>query len=217
MATKPKQAVPKLDLRKQHKDLYSPSAKTVSVIEVPELLFTVVDGVIEPGTGPSDSESFRQLMEAMYGVGYGLKFMSKLREDDPLDFTVMAIEGLWSLPAGEFSVRAEEPWPYTLMMLQPGHITDEMFRAAVSQAAEKRPNPALAQMRLERWEEGLSIQIMHIGPYADEPRSIARMDAFAEEKGYRKRGRHHEIYLGDPRRAQPDKLKTILRQPVEPA
>ena len=188
----------------------------MTLIEIPELLFTMVDGVIEPGQGPSDSEGFRQTMEAMYGVGYGLKFMSKLRAEDPVDFTVMAIEGLWEFGSDEFSVRSDNPWPYTLLMLQPDHITYAMFEVAVEQAAAKRPNPVLQQMRLERWQEGLSIQIMHIGPYADEPRTIEMMDAFAAAGGYRKRGRHHEIYMGDPRRAAPAKLKTILRQPVEP-
>ncbi|MDH3517432.1 MAG: GyrI-like domain-containing protein [Acidimicrobiia bacterium] len=216
MATKAARTVRKLDLRKQHKDLYAPSAKAVTLIDVPELLFTMVDGVIEPGRGPSDSEGFRQTMEAMYGVGYGLKFMSKLRAEDPLDFTVMAIEGLWEFGSAEFSVRSDNPWRYTLLMLQPDHITDVMFEEAVEQAAAKRSNPVLQQMRLERWQEGLSIQIMHIGPYADEPRAIEMMDAFAAAGGYRKRGRHHEIYMGDPRRAAPAKLKTILRQPVEP-
>lgn len=216
MATKT--AVAKLDLRKQYKDLYSPSAKAVSVIDVPELLYLMVDGRIEVGVGPSDSESFRESMEAMYSVGYGLKFMSKLREENPVDFTVMAVEGLWSTESGEFQFGDDtDPWLYTLLMLQPEHITSEMFQEAVEKAAEKRLNPALERLRLERWEEGLSIQIMHIGPYAEEPRTISMMDEFVEEHGYRMTGRHHEIYLGDPRRAKPEKLKTILRHPVAKA
>ncbi len=213
MATKT--AVPKLDLRKQYKHLYSPSAKAVSAVDIPELPYLMVDGQIEPGVGPSDSEAFRASMDAMYGVAYGLKFMSKLRKEDPLDFTVMAVEGLWSTESGDFRFGDDsDSWLYTLLMLQPDHISPEMFQEAVEKAAEKRMNPALERMRLERWEEGLSIQIMHIGPYADEPRTLTMMDTFAEENGYSMRGRHHEIYLGDPRRAKPEKLKTILRHPV---
>jgi hypothetical protein len=140
--------------------------------------------------------------------------MSKLRERDPIDFTVMAVEGLWSTESGDFEFGVVEPWPYTLLMLQPDHVTDDMFREAVATADAKRPNPALGRMRLERWREGLSIQIMHIGSYADEPRTVDMMDDFAVENGYRLHGRHHEIYLGDPRRAKPENLKTILRHPV---
>lgn len=213
MATKSKQ-VGKLDLRKQHKDLYAPSAKAVEVVDVPDLLYTMLDGVVEPGVGPSDSESFRQSMEAMYGAAYGLKFMSKLREEDPVDFTVMAVEGLWSAESGPFEIGTLQPLQYTLLMLQPGHITEDMFREVVGEAEAKRPNPALARLRLERWREGLCIQIMHVGPYAEEPRTVAMMEAYAAENGYRLEGRHHEIYLGDPRRARPENLKTILRHPI---
>jgi hypothetical protein len=217
MATDMKDRIPKLDLRKQFKTLYGPSAKTVEFVDVPELLFTMVDGKIESGVGPSDSEDFGHSMEAIYGVGYGLKFVSKLREVNPIDFTVMAAEGLWSTESGEFVFGVEEPWLYTLMMLQPDHITEDMFLEAVAQANAKRPNPALERIRLERWKEGPSIQIMHVGPYSEEPRTIDLMDSFAAERGYTLHGRHHEIYLGDPRRAKPENLKTILRHPVTSA
>lgn len=213
MATKSKRAE-KLDLRKEYKDLYAPSARAVEVVEVPDLLYTMLDGVVEAGVGPSDSEGFRQSMEAMYGAAYGLKFMSKLREVDPIDFTVMAVEGLWSAESGPFEIGTMQPLHYTLLMLQPDHITEDMFREVVREAEAKRPNPALTQLRLERWREGLCIQVMHVGPYAEEPRTVEMMEAFAAEHGYRLEGRHHEIYLGDPRRAKPENLKTILRHPV---
>jgi hypothetical protein len=103
---------------------------------------------------------------------------------------------------------------YKQMIMQPDHIDRAMFDAALAQVREKHSNPALDRVRFERFEEGLAIQIMHLGPYADEPRSLARMAAFAEEMGYTYRGKHHEIYLGDPRRAKPENLKTVLRQPV---
>jgi hypothetical protein len=214
VVTKSARQVPKLDLRKLHKELYSPSAKEVVVVEVPEFQFLWLDGRIEAGRSPSDSGSFRDAMGAMYGVAYGLKFMSKLRDEDPVDFTVMAIEGLWSTESGGFPIEPTESLVYCLLMMQPDHITPSMFERVVAQAAAKRPNPALSQIRLERWREGLAMQIMHIGAYADEPATIARMDSFAEANGYEQCGRHHEIYLGDPTRAKPENLRTILRRPI---
>lgn len=213
--SKTKKEIPKLDLRREYKELYSPSAKKVSVVDVPELQFIWLDGSIPAGVGPSDSVSFRDAMSAMYGVAYGLKFMSKLREEEPIDFAVMAMEGLWSTESGEFDWDWKEPSLYSLLMMQPDHITSSMFEAAVADAADKRPSPILDDIRLQRWREGSSIQIMHIGPYADEPATLQRMDAFAEENGYELHGRHHEIYLGDPTRAKPENLKTILRHAIK--
>lgn len=213
----PKSPVPKLDLRRQYKEFYLPSAKEVTAVDVPEFLFIALDGVVEAGVRPGDSEAFRDSMAAMYGVGYALKFMSKLRSEDPIDFTVMAVEGLWSTESGSrFDFDWREPSLYTLLMMQPDHITSSMFEQAVADTKEKRPNPALDRIRLEPWREGLSIQIMHIGPYADEPATLDKMDAFAEANGYRFHGRHHEIYIGDPNKSKPENLKTVLRHPVTP-
>jgi hypothetical protein len=126
----------------------------------------------------------------------------------------MAMEGLWSTESGEFDWDWKEPSLYSLLMMQPEHITQSMFEAAVADASAKRPNPLLDEIRLQRWREGAAVQIMHIGPYADELATLEKMDAFAEENGYQLCGRHHEIYLGDPTRAKPDKLKTVLRHPI---
>ena len=100
------------------------------------------------------------------------------------------------------------------MIMQPQHITKEMFEEALQQVRKKRDSAALSRIRLESFREGLSMQIMHVGPYADEPRTIEKMHDFARENGYALCGKHHEIYLGDPRRAKPEKLRTILRHPV---
>jgi hypothetical protein len=99
-------------------------------------------------------------------------------------------------------------------MLQPDHITQAMFEAAVANARAKRPNDAIDNLRLERWREGPSLQIMHLGPYSEEPATLDRMEAFAKEHGYEFWGRHHEIYIGDPTRTKPENLKTVLRHPV---
>ncbi|MDH3189917.1 MAG: GyrI-like domain-containing protein [Acidimicrobiia bacterium] len=214
-ATK-KRTVPKLDLRRQYKDLYLPSAKEPAIVEVPELLFIALDGQIEAGVGPSESVAFTTAIGAMYGVAYGLKFMSKLRENDPIDFTVMALEGLWGSGDGDFEFGSQEPWRFTLLMMQPDHITADMFDQVVAETNSKRPNPDLARVELLRWEEGLAVQMMHVGPYAEEPRTMERLVALTEETGHRPVGRHHEIYIGDPRRAKPENLKTVLRHPIAP-
>jgi hypothetical protein len=210
-----KSAVPKLDLRKQYRQFYVPSSREVVLVDVPDFLFLMVDGKIDAGVRPGDSEAFRQAMGALYGVGYGLKFMSKLAEEDPIDFTVMTVEGLWSTESGDrFQFDWKEPSVYTLLMLQPDHITQAMFEAAVANARAKRPNDAIDNLRLERWREGPSLQIMHIGPYSEEPATLGKMEAFAKEHGYEFWGRHHEIYIGDPTRTKPENLKTVLRHPV---
>jgi hypothetical protein len=207
----------KLDLRKEFKHLYRPSAKKVEVVEVPPLQFAMVDGQMEPGLMPGLSPSFQAALEALYGISYTLKFMSKLRQENPIDYAVMALEGLWWVEDGEFDINVPGRWCWTAMIVQPDHITAEMVQEGLAQLRAKRPGPALDKLRLETFHEGLSMQIMHVGPYAEEPATIARMHAFAQENGYRLRGKHHEIYLGDPRRSKPENLKTVLRQPIAPA
>ena len=205
----------KLDLRKDLKAFYNPSARKVEVVDVPRFQFVMIDGLIEPGLGPGNSPAFQEAMQTLYGASYTLKFMSKLNKTAPVDYPVMALEGLWWVEGGEFSFERKDNWAYTVMILQPDHITPEMFAEALSQLRKKKGDqPAFARLRLEAFHEGPSIQIMHLGPYAAEPASIEKMDAFARENGYQMHGKHHEIYLGNPLRAQPEKLKTILRHPV---
>jgi hypothetical protein len=206
--------VKRVDLRKELKWLFAPSARKVELVDVPAFLFAMVDGVIEPGKGPSTSTAFQEALQALYGISYTLKFASKLRSKNPIDYPVMAPEALWWTGKGLFAFDPQRPWRWTAMILQPDHITRAMFEAGLQQLQEKRPGPALRKLRLERFKEGLCIQAMHVGPYAEEPRTIERMHAFAEEKGLVLRGKHHEIYLGDPRRSKPEKLRTILRLPV---
>ena len=205
----------KLDLRKELKHLYTPSAKKVELVEVPRFKFLMADGAIEPGLAPGTSPLFQEAMQALYGAAYTLKFMSKLRKEDPVDYPVMASEGLWWVEDGQFDINHKDNWVYTLMILQPDHITEDMFQEALGQLRKKRGDlPAFSRLRLDEFEEGLCVQIMHIGPYATEPATKEKMEAFAREKGYTLCGKHHEIYLGNPLRAEPEKLKTVLRQPV---
>jgi hypothetical protein len=204
----------KLDLRKQYKNLYKPSAKKVEVVDVPALRFAMIDGKIEPGHGPGSSPAFQQALEVLYGISYSLKFMSKLRKENPIDYTVMALEALWWVEQGEFDITRPDNWYWTAMIMQPEHISDGMFQEALGQMDQKKPELNLKGLRFETFHEGLSMQIMHIGPYAAEPETIARMESFARQNGFRYRGKHHEIYIGDPRRSAPEKLKTVLRHPI---
>ncbi len=169
---------------------------------------------MKPDEMPGESQEFQEAVGALYGISYTLKFLSKVRKDNPIDYTVMALEGLWWTVSGEFDLNRPGDWQWTLMIMQPEHITEEMFQEALGQLKKKRDSPTMSKLRLERFHEGLCIQTLHIGPYATEPTTVEKMKAFAQQHGYRYHGKHHEIYLGDPRRVSPEKLCTILRQPV---
>lgn len=209
-----------LDLKKQLKYLYLPSAKKVEAVQVPRLQFAMIDGAIEKDAEPGTSSAFQEAMQALYGIAYTLKFMLKKRKTHAVDYPVMALEGLWWVEDGVFDITVKDNWFYTMMILQPDVITPDVFEEGVEQVRKKRGDtPAMARLRLASFEEGLCVQVMHIGPYATEPATVERMRAFAAENGYvdcvGRGGRHHEIYMGDPRRADPAKLKTVLRHPVE--
>jgi hypothetical protein len=213
-------AMKTLDLKKDLKYLYMPSAKKVEIVKVPRIQFAMIDGAIEKGSEPGRSVGFQEATQAMYGIAYTLKFMLKKRKTNAIDYPVMALEGLWWVDDGIFDITVKDNWSYTLMILQPDVITKDLFAEGLTQVRKKRgDSEALSKLRLEKLEEGLCVQVMHIGPYATEPATIERMRAFAEENGYRdcigNMRKHHEIYLGDPRKADPAKLKTVLRHPIE--
>jgi hypothetical protein len=209
----------KLELKKDFKHLYLPSAKAPQVVDVPTLNFLMIDGAIEAGLEPGSSPLFEENMQALYGAAYTLKFMFKKRAADPVDYPVMALEGLWWVEDGFFDITVKDNWFYTVMIMVPDLVTSDIFTEALAQMRKKKGDqPGFARLRLEPFREGLCVQMMHIGPYATEPVSIAKMHAFMAENGYQDQveqgGKHHEIYLGDPRRAAPEKLRTVLRHPV---
>ena len=202
----------KIDLKKQLKHLYQPTHKEFTVVDVPLLKFLMIDGKGDPNT----SQPFQEAVQALYGMSYTLKFASK--KELGIDYTVMALEGLWWADDMEaFSLGAKDTWYWTVMMLQPDHITPEFVEAARVELARKKDVPALPRLRYETFHEGLSVQIMYFGPYADEGPTIARMHTFMQDNGYTFNGKHHEIYIGDPRKAAPEKLKTVIRQPIKKA
>jgi len=208
-----------LDLKKQFKHLYQPSAKKIEVLQIPKLPFAMVSGAIEKGSEPGKSPSFAEATQALYGLSYTLKFMLKKRKTNAIDYPVMALEGLWWVEDGFFDITVKDNWFYTLMIMQPDVITKELFEEAREQVRKKKgDSEALARVRLAHFEEGLCVQVMHIGPYAAEPATIVRMREFMAENRLKDNvgpnGKHHEIYLSDPRKAAPDKMKTVLRHPV---
>jgi hypothetical protein len=190
------------------------------MVDVPSMNFLMLDGAIEPDQAPGTSPLFAENMQAIYGVAYTLKFSLKLTKENPLDYPVMPLEGLWWVEDSTFDLQKPGNWKYTVMIMQPGRITKDVFADALSQMRKKKGNqPAFARLRLERYQEGLSIQALHIGPYATEPATVLKMQVFMQANGCQDLvglgGKHHEIYLGDPRRADPAKLKTVLRHPVK--
>ena len=208
--------MPPLDLVKQLKSLYSPSAKHPAIVEVPDLAFLMVDGRGDPNT----SEAYEAALQALYGVAYTLKFTLK-KTDPERDFKVAPLEGLWwtdeGAPAMDDLQRDRDAWNWTMMIAVPDAMTADEVTAAAGAEARKRELTAAPLIRLERLEEGLAAQIMHIGPYAEEAPTIERLHEFVAAQGYELRGRHHEIYLGDPRRTAPERLKTVVRHPVREA
>ncbi len=165
-----------LDLKKELKAYYQPSAKKVGVIQVPRFNYLMMDGAIEPGLAPGTSPQFAENMGALYGLAYTLKFMFKKREKDPIDYPAMASEGLWDVTDGYFDFNVKDNWVYTLMLLVPDFITEEIFTEGMRLMRDKKGDqPGFERLRLEPFEEGLCVQTMHIGPYATEPETLVRM------------------------------------------
>ena len=199
----------KLDLKKILKYLYEPSARAFSVVDVPSMNFIMIDGHGNPNTSMEYAES----LQALYTAAYTLKF--KIKKERSVDYPVMAPEGLWWMDdMREFSLARKDDWKWTMMIMQPEIVTPQVFAQAVDEAAKKKGQPALSRLRLEPYYEGLATQIMYFGPYTDEGPTIDRLHQFIKESGYVRFGKHHEIYLGDPRRTTPEKLRTVIRQPM---
>ncbi len=203
--------MPKIDLKKELKHLYQPTAKEVAVVDVPEMNFLMIDGAGDPNT----SQEYQDAIEALYAVAYTLKFMVKKR-DPQADYVIPPLEGLWwAQEMDAFSMEDKDAWKWTAMIMQPEVVTRELVEEAIQEVERKKDPPALPKIRFESYPEGLSVQIMHIGPYSEEAPTIQKLHAFAQQNGYQLRGKHHEIYLSDPRRTAPDRLKTVIRQPVQ--
>ena len=199
----------KIDLKKELKAFYNPTAKEVTLIDVPKMNFIMIDG-----QGAPESPQFAQSIQALYPIAYTIKF-DKKKAGGP-DFTVMVLEALWwaeNMKVFMPETADRNKWQWTVIMLLPDFITRKDFENAVAAAQKKKDNPALSKVRFESFTEGKSAQIMHIGPYSAEGPNIQKLHHKIVEIGGKLSGKHHEIYLSDPRRVTPDKMKTVVRQP----
>lgn len=207
--------MPKIDLKKEYKELYSASTKNAKMVEVPEMNYLMIDGEGDPNT----SLEYQEAMEALFPVSFKVKFISKKEKSQ--DYVVMPLEGLWWVDNMEdFNVEDKSNWKWTAMILQPDFITKTMIQQAIEEVKAKKNPQALSKIRFEIFKEGLAAQIMHLGPYSEEGPTVATLHDFIEKEGYEFDGnmvlqRHHEIYLSDVRRSKPENLKTIIRQPVK--
>lgn len=198
-----------VDLKRELAEVYS-AAATPALVQVPELRFLMIDGHGDPNISPD----YTAAVEALYSVAYTVRFALK-RGPAAVDAPVMPLEGLWWTPdMTTFSVEDKASWDWTMMIALPPQATPDVVADARAAAQRKKSLEAIGRVREERHDEGLAGQILHRGPYRDEGPTIARLHQFIEEQGCRLTGKHHEIYLGDPRRAAPEKLRTIIRQPV---
>lgn len=198
----------KIDFKRELKQLYKPSAKKFAIIEVPAMDFLMVDGQGDPNT----ATAYKDAIEALYAVSYKIKFTSK--KELERDYVVPPLEGLWWAEDMNTFALNKDAWKWTMMIMQPEWISQDMVTQATELAAKKGDLPALEKLRFENYKEGLCVQILYLGSYANEGPVIADMHAYAEEEGYQLSGKHHEIYLSDPRKVAPEKLKTIIRQPI---
>jgi hypothetical protein len=203
--------MPKIDYKKDYKDLYLPGA-TPSLLNVPAMPFLMVDGKGDP-----QGSEYQNAVSVLYSLSYTIKMKGK-DFAGYYDYTVFPLEGLWWCEGGSFDFRKRDVWRWTSLLRQPDFVTPEVFAWAVEAGRKKKPELDFSHVRLESCREGLCVQIMHPGPYADEPASIAKMTAYLKQNGYvdemGSARKHHEIYLSDPGRVPPEKLKTVIRHPV---
>ncbi|RCX17218.1 hypothetical protein DFR58_108112 [Anaerobacterium chartisolvens] len=205
----------KLDYKKEFKDLYMPKNKP-SLIDVPPMNFILING-----KGSPQQEEYQNAISILYALSFTIK-MSKMSGNQPqgyFEYVVPPLEGLWWCENGGFDFEKRDIWRWTSMMRQPEFVTMEVFKWAFDECKKKKPELDISRARFEQFTEDLCVQMMHTGPYSDEPKSIEMMGKFVEESNLvdvtgidRK---HHEIYLSDPRKTAPEKLRTVLRHPVE--
>ena len=200
----------KLDLKKEYAALYKATAEP-SLVKVPKLRYLMIDGEGDPGT----SKDYMDAITTLYGLSYTLKFMIK-NGPEAIDYGVMPLESLWwADDMRDFERANRDNWKWTAMILQPAFITATTLKAAKAELLRKKKDlPAMAKVRLEDLAEGSCAQVMHTGPWSEEHPAIMGLHAYIADQGSTIMGKHHEIYLSDARRTAPEKLRTILRQPM---
>jgi hypothetical protein len=214
--------VEKIDYKKKYKELYLPKQKPM-VVDVPAMTFIMVNGSGNPN---NEDGEYHKAVELLYGLAYTIK-MSKRNGCEPkgyFDYVVPPLEGLWWLEDDNMDFTLKDKYLWTSMIRQPEFVTKEVFEWACKELKRKKPKIDITNAYLENFSEGLSVQIMHIGPFADEPKSTKLIGSYIGENNLKdaistaypggRIRRHHEIYLSDPRKTSPEKLKTVLRHPV---
>jgi hypothetical protein len=200
----------KLDLRRELKHLYTARSAKPALVEVPRMQFLALDGV---GLPQPEGGEFQEGIAALYTAAYALKFAYRAGSR-PIDYPVMPLEALWWSESGDLRLDRPETWRWSLMIMEPDFVTPEAADLAVAQARQRRPNSHLDRVELRSFEEGTCAQVLHLGPYDAEGPTIKLLSEFIASQGLHPRGKHHEIYLSDPRRSAPERIRTILRQPV---
>jgi hypothetical protein len=198
----------KVDFKKELKQLYNPSAKEVTIIDVPDMNFLMING-----EGAPASQQYADAVQTIYPVAYAIKFAIKKAKG--VDYGVLPLEGLWYMDdMTKFSVDRKDEWKWTSMIMQPKYVTEDDFKTALEQV-KKKNLPAIGKVRFECYHEGKAAQIMHIGPFSTEGPNVMKLHDAIKASGHQLNGKHHEIYWGDPRKTAPEKLKTVLRQPMK--
>ncbi|ERK31050.1 GyrI-like domain-containing protein [Clostridium intestinale] len=213
----------KLDYKKEFKDLYLPKNEPM-LVDVPEMNFIMVDGKGNPN---DEGGEYQSAVEILYALSYAIKMSKKgsYNIEGYFEYVVPPLEGLWWVENDDMDFTKKNKFEWTSMIRQPEFVTKEVFEWACSEVLRKKPNIDVSKARLQSFKEGLCVQIMHIGSYDDEPKTVEKLDKYVEdndlinaistinEQGIIKR--HHEIYLSDPRKTSLDKLKTVIRHPVK--
>lgn len=200
----------KIDYKKELKHWYNPSAKYVEVVDVTQMNYLMIDGKGDPNT----SQLFAEASEALFSLSYTIKFMVK-KGDLAIDYGVLPLEGLWwADDMSDFVKGNKDNWKWTLMIMQPEFVTQEIVKEGIEKVRQKKNPIALSKIRFESFSEGKVAQIMHVGPFSEEGPTVQKVHDFITENGSELSGKHHEIYLSDIRRAAPEKWKTVIRQPM---
>ena len=198
----------KIDLKKELKSLYLPSAKAVALVEVPAMNYLMIDGEGDPNT----SKAYAAAIETLFAVAYTVKFAVKRTQE--IDYGVMPLESLWwADDMAAFSTGDTSKWKWTALIMQPSFVTSAIVVAAIADVKKKKNPPAIGKARFESLSEGTCAQTLHVGPFSEEGPTIERVHEFIRARG-KLVGKHHEIYLSDIRKAAPEKWKTVVRQPM---
>ncbi|MFW9821179.1 MAG: GyrI-like domain-containing protein [Candidatus Thorarchaeota archaeon] len=196
------------------KEFYNPNAQKVVMVEVPEMQFLMIDGMGSPG----DSQEYQDALAVLYPIAFKTKFLSKAKGKD---YVVPPLEGLWWADnMDDFKKGNRDKWKWIMMIMQPDWITQEMIDEAIKITVEKKPElkDKISKLYLQSYKEGKAAQIMHIGTYSEEGPTVEKIHKFIESIGGAFDGhnqKHHEIYLSDPRKAKPENMKTVIRQPFK--